>query len=181
VSFSIETNRLLLRPFRLADAETLAAYRSDPLVAAYQSWDTPYRLEQATALIHELAEVQPGIPGAWFQIAIEERASGALLGDCVFCVLAEEPHQAEIGYTLARQHQGAGYASEAVRALLGYLFGTLGLHRVRAICDERNRASQRLLERLGMRREAHFVEYVWHKGEWASDYWYAMLRREWEG
>jgi RimJ/RimL family protein N-acetyltransferase len=70
--------------------------------------------------------------------------------------------------------------TEAARRLLDYLFETFGLHRVSAICDVENTASARVLERLGMRREGHFVESVWFKGRWGSEYGYALLRREWE-
>ena len=102
-----------------------------------------------------------------------------MIGDCAFCVLTEDPRQAEIGYTLARAHQGNGLASEAVLRLLAYLFDTLGLHRVRARCDADNLASAKLLERVGMRREAHYIENAWFKGKWGSEYEYAILDKEW--
>jgi RimJ/RimL family protein N-acetyltransferase len=66
-----------------------------------------------------------------------------------------------------------------VRCLLEYLFGELHLHRVIATCDVENIASFRLLERIGMRREAHLVENIWFKGAWGSEYSYALLYREW--
>jgi len=84
----------------------------------------------------------------------------------------------EIGITLARGFQGRGFATEALRAVLGYLFSTLGKHRVFGSVDPRNAPSLALLERVGMRREAHFVESLWFKGAWADDVIYAMLRRE---
>ena len=84
----------------------------------------------------------------------------------------------EIGITLARGFQGRGFATEALRAVLGYLFSTLGKHRVFGSVDPRNAPSLALLERVGMRREAHFVESLWFKGGWADDVIYAMLRRE---
>jgi RimJ/RimL family protein N-acetyltransferase len=176
----LETERLILRSFTPADAEVFAAYRSDPAVARYQSWEAPYSLAQAKAFIEKLAPVQPGTPGEWYQLALQLKASGQHIGDCAFLVLAEVPQQAEIGFTLARAHQGQGYMTEAARRLLDYLFETFGLHRVSAICDVENTASARVLERLGMRREGHFVESVWFKGRWGSEYGYALLRREWE-
>jgi RimJ/RimL family protein N-acetyltransferase len=66
-----------------------------------------------------------------------------------------------------------------VSCLLGYLFGELHLHRVSAICDAENLASARLLERVGMRREGHFIENIWFKGAWGSEYSYAILQSEW--
>jgi RimJ/RimL family protein N-acetyltransferase len=179
IVFSLASERLLLRSFQDSDLGPFLAYRNDPLVARYQSWALPYTREQGIAFIDEMKRATPGIPGEWYQIALELKATGEMIGDCVFFLLREDPRQAEIGYTLARSHQGRGYASEAICRLLDYLFGELCLHRVRANCDADNLASSRLLERVGMRREAHFVENFWFKGRWTSEYWYAILRREW--
>jgi aminoglycoside 6'-N-acetyltransferase len=177
--FRLETERLILRAFQDADIDAFAAYRSDPQVARYQSWSTPYSREQASAFITEMSIRPPGITGDWFQIALELKSSGELIGDCAFHILVQDSRQAEIGFTLARPFQGQGFAFEAVQRLFVYLFGELGLHRVVATCDIENIASMRLLERLGMRREAHFVENIWFKGSWGSEYMYAILKREW--
>jgi aminoglycoside 6'-N-acetyltransferase len=121
-----------------------------------------------------------GVPGAWHQVAIQLKSTGELAGDCAFCVLEEDPPvQAEIGFTLAPAHQRRGYATEAVTELLRYLFDTLALHRVRANCDAENLASARLMERLGMRCEGHFVENARFKGRWTSELHFAILAREW--
>jgi aminoglycoside 6'-N-acetyltransferase len=177
--FPLETKRLILRPFQESDLESFAAYRSDPDVARFQSWATPYSMEQAAAFIQELQQSRPGTPGDWDQVALELKATGQMIGDCAFYVLAEEPRQAEIGFTLAQSFQGYGYAREAVIRLLDYLFGELNLHRVRANCDVDNLGSIKLLESLGMRREGHFVQSLWFKGRWSSEYWYAILQAEW--
>jgi RimJ/RimL family protein N-acetyltransferase len=116
---------------------------------------------------------------ARFQFALELKQTGLLIGDCALKVDREEPRQAEIGYTLAREHQGKGYASEAVSTLLDYAFATLGLHRVYAFVICENQRSVALLERLGMRREGHFIQHFWHKGGWADEYQYAVLESEW--
>jgi RimJ/RimL family protein N-acetyltransferase len=180
----IETPRLLLRSFEELDIEPFAAYRSDPDVARYQSWDVPYTVAQAAAFVAAMKEQQPGQGDEWYQIAVELKQKAtligdAIIGDCAFHLLAEDARQAEIGFTLAQPYQGHGYAAEAVHALLTYLFDTFDLHRVVAVCDADNLGSVRLLERIGMRREAHFVENVWFKGAWGSEYSYALLRREW--
>lgn len=177
---TIQTERLALREFEPEDAERFSTYRSDPEIARFQSWDAPYSLEQAQRFIEELRGQEPGRPGEWHQIAVILRDTAELIGDCAFCVMAEDPQQAEIGFTLAHRFQGRGYATEAVAALLGHLFQDRRLHRVRAICDVDNRRSIALLERLRFRREGHFVSHVQFKGRWASEYWYGMLRDEWE-
>ncbi len=98
--------------------------------------------------------------------------------DAAFAALPSE-RLAEIGFTLAPEHQGHGYATEAVHRLLHYLLIERGKHRVSATCDDRNTRSVAVLERVGMRREGHLLESTWSKGEWTSDLLYAVLRREW--
>lgn len=176
----LETPRLILRPFQEADLEAFSAYRSDPEVARYQSWEAPYTLAQAAAFLEEMKNTQPGTPGEWYQIAIERKSTPGLIGDCAFHILAHDPRQAEIGFSLARAYQRQGYATEAVRRLLESLFSELDLHRVTATCDAENTASARLLERVGMRREGHFIENIWFKGAWGSEFAYAVLQEEWK-
>jgi RimJ/RimL family protein N-acetyltransferase len=173
----LESERLILRRFADSDLAPFLAYRNDPEVARYQAWESCTEHE-ASAMIEEMKSLQPGAPGEWFQFAIELKQTGALIGDCALKV-EQDGRQAEIGFTLSREHQGKGYAREAVSRLLDYAFGDLGLHRVVAITDRENVPSFTLLERLGMRREGKFVRIAWFKGRWASEYLYAMLEDEW--
>ncbi len=175
----LETTRLRLRPFQESDLNSFVAYRSDPEVARYQGWETPYSVEKAVAFIAEMQQLSPNVKGRWYQFAVELKQTGAMIGDCAFHTLTYDEHQAEIGFSFARQYQGLGYATESVKRLLTYLFGVLDLHRVFAVCDVKNTASARLLERVGMRREAHFVDNIWFKGTWESEYLYALLQYEW--
>jgi len=156
----LESERLILRPFQEADIAPFAAYRSDPDIARYQSWEPPVTLEQAAKFVGEMKNARPGVPGEWYQWAVERKAAAGLIGDCAFQIMPHEPGQAEIGFSFARAYQGQGFAAEAAGRLLNYLFGDLGLHRVVAITDAENLAAARLLERLGLRREGTFVENV---------------------
>jgi RimJ/RimL family protein N-acetyltransferase len=165
--------------FASRDLDAFVAYRSDPETARYQSWEVPYRPSQARQFLQELEAINPDTPGEWFQFAVALRHTDRLIGDCGAHVLAEDSRQAEIGFTLAPQHQGYGYATEAVRRLLHYLLIERGKHRVRATCDDRNTRSAAVLERVGMRREGHLLESTWSKGEWTNDLLYGVLRREW--
>jgi RimJ/RimL family protein N-acetyltransferase len=180
MTLALETNRLLLRSFQESDLQVFMAYRSDPAIAKYQGWEAPYNEATAAAFVQEMKRKQPAIPGEWYQIAIELKSSHEMIGDCAFHILAEDARQAEIGFTLSRSYQGKGYATEAVLRLLDYLFREVGLHRVRAICDAENLASAKLLERVGMRREGHFIKNIWFKGKWGSEYWYGLLKEEWK-
>ncbi len=106
-------------------------------------------------------------------------AGGQLVGDVVLMFHSEEHRAGEIGYVFGPQFHGHGYATEAVAALLDLAFRGLGLHRVVARIDARNDASAKLAERLGLRREAHFVSNEMFKGEWTDEVVYAMLADDW--
>jgi RimJ/RimL family protein N-acetyltransferase len=175
----LAAERVVLRRFTAADLPAFAAYRSDPEIARYQSWEPPFPLAKAEVMLEELAEIHPDTPGEWYQFAVALRGSGELIGDCAAHTLADDPRQAEIGFTFAPANQGRGYATEAVRRLLEYLFRERDKHRVSANCDDRNARSAALLRRVGMRREGLLVESTWAKGEWTNDELYAVLRREW--
>ncbi|SNY73877.1 GNAT family N-acetyltransferase [Paractinoplanes atraurantiacus] len=173
----IATERLILRRFRPTDAPVLAGYRSDPAVARYQSWDAPFPLLRAETAVANFMASDPDKPG-WFQYAIERAAERDLIGD-VAVHLHDNAQQAEIGFTLASQHQKQGYATEAVRAVLDRLFRVQGLHKVAGECDARNVASASLMERLGFTREGLLRQQTFIKGEWTDDLIYGLLASEW--
>lgn len=175
----LSTPRLLLRRLKPDDWAALCSYRSLPEVARYQGWES-FGPEDARRLIESQDKAEPGIPGTWFQVAVVERATNVLIGDCGLHCLQDEPHQMELGVTLAPSHQGLGYAAEALECLLEYGFATLGMHRVFAITGDQNHAAASLFRRLGFRQEAHHIEHRWYKGYWESEFVFALLRREWE-
>ena len=123
----------------------------------------------------------PAPSGQWVQLGIARASDDELLGDCALHLHAHEPRLAEIGITLAPRWQGQGYATEALRTLLGWCFEALHLHRVVALVDVRNLPSVALMERAGLRREGHFRQNGWYKGEWCDEYQYAVLASEWAG
>jgi RimJ/RimL family protein N-acetyltransferase len=174
---AIATDRLLLTRRTPADSEAFFAYRSLPEVCRYQSW-APLCLQDAVTFIERLQGVPFASPGTWFQLGVRLRETGELVGDLGVHFVGDG-RQVEIGFTLAPVFQGRGLGTEAVAALLGYLFGELGTHRVFASVDPANRSSLRLLQRVGMRQEAHFLQSVLFKGEWADDMVFAILASEW--
>lgn len=174
----IVTERLALRGLEESDAQRVFEYRSCPEVSGFQAWGTQSR-DEIQLYIRGLSATQAGMPGVWYQIAITLLPSRKLIGDCGFHVLTTEPRQAEFGITLAPEYQSQGYATEALRALLDYLLVKLGKHRVFGSVDPRNIRSISLMQRLGMRNEAHFVRSLWFKGEWVDDMIFAMLASDW--
>ena len=174
---SIQTDRLDIRRLEPRDAAAVFQYRSDPEISRFQNWE-PQSVGEVESFIAGLNEIGIDTPGRWYQLGLFERESGELAGDCGVYVQEHDPRQVEVGITLTARFQGRGFATEALSAVLGFLFSTLEKHRVFGSVDPRNGPSLALLERVGMRREAHFVESLWFKGAWADDVIYAMLRRE---
>ena len=174
----LESPRIVLRHFRDADLPSFLAYRNDPEIAKYQSWES-LNEQEAHTFVQEQKTLQPGVPGAWFQLAIELKETGRLVGDCGLKIHQQDTQQAEIGFTLSRDYQSKGLASETVSCLLDYAFIQLGLHRIIAVTDCQNAPCVALLERLGLRREGHFLQNVWFKGMWGDEYLYAILKDEW--
>jgi RimJ/RimL family protein N-acetyltransferase len=175
---TIVTERILIRQLMPQDAERLYEYRSDPIVARFQSWHCD-SVEQYREFAESLKHLNPDTPDTWFQLALVHRLSGELIGDCGLHFFSHEPRQTEIGITVSPAHQRQGYAAEILRAVLEYLFIDLDRHRVFASVDPRNAAAVALFERIGMRKEAHMVESLWIKDEWVDDVIFALLEQEW--
>ena len=180
-SFStLPSKRLIIRRFQADDVAALAAYRSDADVARYQEWEVPYPPEKARRFVESLEGAAPGATGTWFQFAVALTSTGLLIGDCGLRPTRRDPSRAELGFTFAKAYQGRGYASEAVRRLLDYVFMSLALQRVFAITQIQNRAANRLLKRLGFEWKGHFTEDSADNGDAASEYIYELLTVDWE-
>lgn len=147
----IACERVCLRALRPADLAAFAAYRNDPRVARYQSWSA-YTLEDAQALGAEMSGKALWLPGEWYQIALADKTSDALLGDLALHVI--DPARVEIGFTLAPAAQGRGYAREGLEALLRFVFSRPGIETALAVTDARNAPAIRLLERVGFAQSA---------------------------
>ena len=169
------TARLRLRRSRPEDARIIAAYRSDPEVHRYQGWD---RIDEAgvRAEIEHMAGRAPGQPGGWVQFTVEERDTGRLVGDVGLSPADGEPGVIKIGYTIAPEFQGLGYATEAVAALVDYAFDRLGADVVRAYASALNVPSHRVAEKVGMRLVERFQGR--HNGETWSGVRYELRRDE---
>lgn len=174
----LETGRLIIRRFLADDLDSFVAYRADPDVARFQSWENFTRAE-GVAFIAEMARQHPDTPGEWFQFAIELKTNGAMIGDCALHVFAERRTEAEIGFSIASAYQGHGYAREAIASLLDYAFNALKKSRIEALTDARNTKSIAVLERLGFVRDAAKREPVEYKGEICSEFLYLLSRDSW--
>ncbi len=172
----ILTERLLIRKLEINDAQDFYKYRSLPEVYKFQSFK-PKNTEDIKAFFEGLSEL-PNIKNTWFQLAVCTKDENKLIGDIGIHFL-EDNEQIEIGYTLNPDFQGIGYGKEAVTAVIRYLFVVLGSHRIIASVDPDNKKLIRLLERTGMRKEAHFVKSIKTDDKWLDDCIYAILEEEW--
>ena len=173
-----ETERLIIRRIRAGDADACHVWMSDPAVARYEYWD-PYTLDKTRAEMAELAQIPPGSIGTWNLHAVDQKATGGIIG-CVLIRLNDVVNrQAEIGFHFNPAHWGRGYAGEAAAGLISYGFESMHAHRIHGVADARNAPSIRVMERLGLRREAWFRENCFVKGEWCDEVVYAILAHEW--
>jgi RimJ/RimL family protein N-acetyltransferase len=191
--YPIETARLRLRPLTTDDVDTLLTYRGRADVCRYLPFEPMTRDVLLGRLAGDFARTALTAPGQSLTLGVELAdvtvaggasdsiepdggpSAGRLIGDVVLFFHSEEHRGGEIGYVFAPEFRGHGYATEAATALLTLAFDGLGLHRVIARLDARNTDSARVCERLGMRREAHFVRNEVFKGECADEVVYALL------
>ncbi|HEU5473916.1 MAG TPA: GNAT family protein [Actinophytocola sp.] len=178
-TYPIRTARLLLRPFRPDDLDALHAVQSRDDVTRYLYWSPRTRTEVADVLRSRLGMTALEREGDILVLAVELAGAGTVLGDVNLAWRSVEHRQGEFGFVFHPDHHGHGYAGEAAVEMLRLGFEQLGLHRIIGRADGRNTASARLMEKLGMRREAHFVQNEVVKGEWTDEVVYAMLAREW--
>lgn len=173
----LTTDRLFIRPLTLNDKEDLLSYRSDHVTNQYQGW-IPGNLNDVEMFIKKLA-VAPNLPETWYQLGIVERKSNQFIGDVGIHFIDPENYQAEVGCTLDKHYQGQGFALEALREVIDYLFTEYKKHRIVASIDPDNLSSIILVERLGFRKEAHFKESLRIHNQWVDDIIYAILAKEW--
>jgi ribosomal-protein-alanine N-acetyltransferase len=174
------THRLVIRYMMDSDLDAFLQYRSNPEITRYQGYDVISR-EQAIDFIAQQKEKAFGQPGEWVQYSIESRENGLLIGDCAIHLQKEDPLIAELGITISDLYQRQGYAKEAMKGLMLFLFRDKKIQRIVETVDTENEASIRLLESLSFRREAHQINNVFFKGKWGSEYQFGMLETEWSG
>jgi RimJ/RimL family protein N-acetyltransferase len=178
-AYPIATPRLLLRPYADTDLADFYAIRGQPEVCKYLMIPALDR-EQARMMLELRIREQVLVrAGEALSLAVVLPATGKVVGEAVLKWLSGEHRRGEVGYLLHPDHEGHGYATEAAAAMLRLGFEDLGLHRIVGSLDARNVGSARVLERLGMRREACFTDCLWVKDEWVDELIYAMTEREW--
>ena len=176
-TLEVTSERVRLRPFEESDLEAMAAYRGDAEVCRFLPFE-PQSPDDIRGRIGHLFG-STTLEGERGGVVLVIESDGAVVGDLVLFHLDIEAGSAEIGWVMSPAASGRGLATEAVRALIDTAFDVYGLRRLVAQIDADNIRSAALAERLGMRREAHFVENEWFTGRWGDLLVYAVLDREW--
>lgn len=173
------TKRLALRRFASEDRDQYAAYHSLPEVYQYLYAEAP----RGAALADQFETVLEAPfenDGDVLRFAVMRQEDRAVIGEVLLKMASRAAQQGEVGYIFNPAFAGRGYATEAVVAMLGVGFDTIGFHRIFARLDASNLGSVGVVERLGLRREAHLIENDCFNDKWGDEYIYAMLKVEWD-
>jgi RimJ/RimL family protein N-acetyltransferase len=176
-TMTLETERLIFRPIEPEDKAAIFEYRSDFETNKYQGW-IPKTIEEVEIFIAKISK-QMNHPDTWFQFVLIVKENGKIIGDLGIHFIDSANKQVEIGCTLSKMFQNKGYATEALRKIIDYLFHELKKHRIVTSIDPDNYRSIHLVERLGFRKEAHFVESLFINGKWVDDLVYALIEKDW--
>ncbi len=174
-SIDIKTDRLLLRKFQIGDSEEIfAAWTSDERVAKYTSWYAHKNIEDTKAYVGYMASKTELSDYNWI-IELDSK----IIGSISVCYSDDRLEIAGIGYVLGYEYWGKGYMTEAVKAVISFLFNDVNYRKIIAGCDSENIASSKDMEKAGMKREAVLREHIQRKdGTWGDDFQYGLLKRE---
>ena len=175
----METPRLRLRKLRMRDAKGIFRWSQDPEVARYVLWDAHRSIYETRSYLRYIRKLyRMGLPGSW---GIELKETGEIIGTMGIMAWNPEHRCAEVGYSLGRTWWHQGFAPEALGRLMQLLFESLGAQRVEGMCDVRNPASARVMEKCGMRREGLLRKKIRYKGAQADVLLYAAVAEDWAG
>jgi RimJ/RimL family protein N-acetyltransferase len=175
---NLETERLIIRPIQPDDKVDIFEYRSDTETNKYQSW-IPKTINDVELFINGISK-QIDMPETWFQFVLLKKENQKVIGDLGVHFWDKQNKQVEIGCTLNKYYHNYGYATEAICRIIDFLFIELKKHRIITSIDPDNKSSIRLVERIGFRKEAHFVKSIFVNGIWVDDLIYALIEKDWK-
>ncbi len=174
----LETERLVLRPYSLADAPSVQRMCGDPAIAA-TTLAIPHPYPDGAAEQWISTHADSFRQGTEVTLAITLKPDGQVVGSIALSI-NKNHRRGELGYMVAKEHWNRGYCTEAARAVMDYGFGVLGLNRIQAMHFPRNAASGRVMQKLGMTREGLLRQYVSNRSGLEDVVFYSMLHREFE-
>ena len=175
---TLETERLILRPMLVSDADDMYDYASREEVTRYLLW-SPHTSKKNTQDFLRYIRTSYGL-GDFYDWAVVEKESGRMIGTCGFTRFDFPHNVCEIGYVLNPDFHGKGYATEAARRVIDFAFSRLEVHRVEAKFMKGNNASLRVMEKLGMTFEGYRRDSMLVKGKYRTIGVSSLLYEEWK-
>ena len=174
---TLETHRLLLRRFRMEDApDMFRNWASDPEVTRFLTWPAHRSVDVSRAVLGSW--IPRYVEGGFFSWAIVWKETGSVIGSIAIVRLDEDRETADLGYCLGRAFWGRGIMPEALRAVMDYLFDTVGVNRVAACHDVNNPRSGRVMEKAGMKVEGVLRGAGRNNLGVCDEVWHAMLKSD---
>jgi RimJ/RimL family protein N-acetyltransferase len=173
------TARLLIRDFEVRDRDLEVAISDNPSLFVHLPVEPRSEADMDAYVQARLEHKTFETVGGTVALIVETGEGGEYVGGMQLSPSVAEPLQLQIGWIALPQHQGKGLMTEAVNAVVDLVFDSLMVHRIVAEIVGGNEASVRLAERVGFRKEAHFVQSALLKGEWRDEVVYSILRDEW--
>lgn len=177
-NIEIKTERLLLRPLRMTDADDLLEYQSNAEIVRYIPWPERSYEQVVEALQRAIDGAKSELVDEGDYLILGWEFEGKIIGQSNMGLQSKRDKCADIGWVTHQDYQRQGFAYEATVALMRYGFEKFGLHRMIANIDTRAKGSALLAEKLGMRREAEFKQAEFFKGDWCDMWLYAILETE---
>jgi ribosomal-protein-alanine N-acetyltransferase len=175
----LETKRLILRKMTLADAQGIFEYASDPELTKYTEWDYHKSIEDSVNFLKSVIQKYENQEISEWGVILKEY--NKFIGTCAYLWWQPAHNRTEIGYTLSRKYWGRGLMTEAVKEVMKFGFEQMELNRIEGRCFVENTASQRVLEKVGMKFEGILRAQLLVKGVYRNVKLYSILRKEYEG
>ena len=175
----LNSPRLLLRDFAREDWQDVHAYASQPEVCRFQAWG-PNTPEESRAYVEAVIALAQARPRAGYHLAVVFPPTKTVIGAGGLDIRNQRFRSGEISYIIHPDDWKRGFATEVAHTLLAFGFTSLHLHRISATCDPRNLASERVLQKLGMRYEGRMRETMFIRDGWRDSVLYSLLEHEWQ-
>ncbi len=175
----IGTDNLVLRPVKRSDLDAVRRYHILPAVQRYVERPTRYEEDVAAAIAIMCSQVDLHRPGETLTLAMVRKDDAVLVGHVSLKWSDATAGQGELRFAIDPAHSGKGYLTQALTAMIDLAFDHFRIHRLMVRCDGRSHHSIKLMQKLGMRLEAHYREHALFQGEWDEELHFAVLDREW--
>ncbi|QQE13495.1 GNAT family N-acetyltransferase [Planctomycetota bacterium] len=177
LQFTLQTDRLVLKPCETADAECMHELLEDGSVAdVIPGLPHPYSLVEIRECIAK--DIELDLNGETSHLGIFQKETNQLMGLLMLVRIVKDHHYAEVGYWLGSDYRGKGYMTEAVKAAFKHWFDQFDLNRIVAHHIDGNKASSNVMQKLGMAKEGEFVQHIWHQGQYRNAVWYGLLKKD---